>query len=141
MAKIKHIAISTQDPDETAQFYVDVFGLQRVGKIESDTAEGYYLSDGNVNLAVVKYTSETVAGELGIGYNGIHHIGFEVDDVADSDARLKRASSFPINGANESLKENVRNGHARRNVELKYEGPDGVMINISQNGWVGTGKR
>ena len=25
-----------------------------------------------------------------------------------------------------------------RNVELKYNGPDGVMIDISQSGWVGT---
>src|SRR3981081_1083522 len=30
MAKIKHIALSTQDPDATAKFYVDVFGMKQV---------------------------------------------------------------------------------------------------------------
>ena len=28
MAKIRHIALSTQDPDKTAKFYIDVFGLK-----------------------------------------------------------------------------------------------------------------
>ena len=32
-------------------------------------------------------------------------------------------------------------GHGRReggNVEVKYNGPDGVMIDVSETGWVGT---
>jgi hypothetical protein len=29
-------------------------------------------------------------------------------------------------------------GHGGRNVETKYSGPDGIMIDISQSGWVGT---
>ena len=29
------------------------------------------------------------------------------------------------------------NGHGGRNVALNYSGPDGVMIDISQIGWVG----
>ena len=33
MAKIKHIALSTQDPDKTARFYIDVFGMKEMGKI------------------------------------------------------------------------------------------------------------
>src|SRR5207247_720079 len=32
MAKIKHIALSTQDPEATAKFYVDVFGMKQVGR-------------------------------------------------------------------------------------------------------------
>ena len=46
MAKIKHIAIATQDPDKTAGFYKGVFDLQEVGRVDNDNAEGYYLSDG-----------------------------------------------------------------------------------------------
>ena len=33
MAKIKHIALATQDPDKTAAFFKEVFGLQEVGKV------------------------------------------------------------------------------------------------------------
>jgi len=32
MAKIKHIAIATQDPEKTAQFYKEVFGLREIAK-------------------------------------------------------------------------------------------------------------
>jgi catechol 2,3-dioxygenase-like lactoylglutathione lyase family enzyme len=32
MAKIKHIALSTLDPEATARFYVDVFGLKQVAR-------------------------------------------------------------------------------------------------------------
>ena len=34
MAKIKHIAISAQGPDPTGKFYVDVFGMNHIGRIE-----------------------------------------------------------------------------------------------------------
>ena len=43
MAKIKHIALSTQDPDKTARFYIDVFGMKEIGKINNPNASGYYL--------------------------------------------------------------------------------------------------
>ena len=32
MARIKHIAIRTPDPEKTAAFYKEVFGLQEVGQ-------------------------------------------------------------------------------------------------------------
>ena len=48
MAKIKHIALSTQDPEKTAAFYIETLGLQEVGKVDSPLAEGYYLTDGSI---------------------------------------------------------------------------------------------
>jgi catechol 2,3-dioxygenase-like lactoylglutathione lyase family enzyme len=139
MAKIKHIAIATQEPEKTANFYKEVFGLKIVGKADSENAEGYYLSDGNVNIAILRFKNDTVAGELGMAYSGIHHIGFQVEDAADADARLRKADSHPLSEINTALKSNMGEGHGGRNVELKYSGPDGVMIDISQGGWVGTG--
>jgi len=32
MAKIKHIGVATQDPEKTAQFYKEVFGLREIAK-------------------------------------------------------------------------------------------------------------
>ena len=55
MARIRHIAIATQDPAATARFYIEGLGLKEVGKVNSPTAEGYYLSDGHVNLAILKF--------------------------------------------------------------------------------------
>jgi catechol 2,3-dioxygenase-like lactoylglutathione lyase family enzyme len=40
----QHIAISTQDVDATARFYIEVFGLKEVGKVDSPGARGYYLN-------------------------------------------------------------------------------------------------
>jgi catechol 2,3-dioxygenase-like lactoylglutathione lyase family enzyme len=140
MARIKHIAIATQNPEETARFYINVFDLEMVGKVDSDNAEGYYLSDGNVNIAVLRFKNEAVAGtEFGTEYVGIHHIGFQVEDATDADARLRKANSYPREDINTALNSHNGEGNGDRNVEMKYAGPDGVMIDISQGGWVGTG--
>ena len=40
MARIKHVAIRTPDPEKTAAFYKEVFGLREVGLASS----GYYPS-------------------------------------------------------------------------------------------------
>lgn len=142
MAKLKHIAIATQDPDTTASYYRDVFELQSVGRVDNDNAEGYYLSDGNINLAILRFKNETVAGEeFGTEYSGLHHIGFQVEDVDATDAKLHHANSRPRDDINSALKAGMGKGHGGRNVELKYDGPDGVMIDISQGGWVGTDER
>ncbi len=43
MAKIKHIAIATQNEEETARFYIDTFGLTEIGKIDIPIMSGYFL--------------------------------------------------------------------------------------------------
>jgi catechol 2,3-dioxygenase-like lactoylglutathione lyase family enzyme len=136
VAKIKHITIAAKKPSETAKFYRDVFDLEPVGEIEGENAEGYYLSDGDINLAILRFKNETVAGELGIQHEGLHHIGFQVDNLEAADAKLRKASSLPMEEINDALRRGTGNGG--RNVELKYGGPDGVMIDVSQHGWVGT---
>ena len=62
MAKIKHIALSTQDPDKTAKFCIDVFGLKQVGRVDSPGASGYYLTDGDINVAILKFKTDAAAG-------------------------------------------------------------------------------
>jgi catechol 2,3-dioxygenase-like lactoylglutathione lyase family enzyme len=138
MAKIKHIAISTQDVDATARFYIDVFGLQEVGKVDSPGARGYYLSDGDLNLAILHFKNDAVAGvERGKDFSGIHHIGFQVESLSEIAPRLQAAGSAPRDDVNAALGV----GHGTRqggNVEVKYSGPDGVMVDVSETGWVGT---
>jgi catechol 2,3-dioxygenase-like lactoylglutathione lyase family enzyme len=138
MPKIKHIAISTQDVEATARFYKEVFGLVEVGKVDSVGATGYYLSDGDINLAILNFKTDTVAGvERGRGFSGIHHIGFQVESLEDVANRLKAAGSAPRHDVNAAL--GVGHGHRPGgNVEVKYSGPDGVMVDVSETGWVGT---
>jgi catechol 2,3-dioxygenase-like lactoylglutathione lyase family enzyme len=138
MPKIKHIAISTQDVDATARFYIDVFGLKEVGKVDSPGARGYYLSDGDLNLAILQFKNDAVAGaERGKDFSGIHHIGFQVESLEEIAQKLQSAGSAPRDDVNQALGV----GHGPRqggNVEVKYSGPDGVMVDVSETGWVGT---
>src|SRR3979411_3204571 len=104
MPKIKHIALSTQDVDKTAKFYIDVFGMKEIAKIDSPGARGYYLSDGDLNLAILTFTHATAAGvERGTGWSGIHHIGFQVESLEAIAERLAAAGSEPRHDINEGL--------------------------------------
>jgi len=138
MPKIKHIAISTQDVDATARFYIDVFGLKEVGKVDSPGARGYYLSDGDLNLAILQFKDDVVAGvERGKGFSGIHHIGFQVESLAEISSKLSAAGSSTRDDVNQALGVGQGPRHGG-NVEVKYSGPDGVMVDVSETGWVGT---
>jgi glyoxylase I family protein len=138
MAKIKHIALSTQDVDKTAKFYIDVFGMKEIARIDSPGARGYYLSDGDLNLAILNFRNDAVAGvERGKDWSGIHHIGFQVESLEAIAERLAAAGSEPRHDINEALGVSYgRESHG--NVEVKYVGPDGVTLDVSETGWVGT---
>lgn len=140
MAKIKHIAISTQDPEATAKFYIEVFGLREIAKINSPGAVGFHLTDGDINFAVLKFKNDQTAGvPQGKEFTGLHHIGFEVDSIETVDKKLSAAGApirNDINGALGLGRESPR--HV--NAEVKYSAPDGVIIDISETGWAGTAK-
>ena len=140
MAKIKHIAIATQDPEKTARFYIDVFGLKEIAKINSPGATGFHLTDGDINFAILKFKNDQTAGvPQGKDYTGLHHVGFEVDSIEEAERKLSAAGAPIRNDINESL--GLRKGQpAHVNVELKYSAPDGVIIDISETGWAGTAR-
>ena len=78
MVRIKHIAIRTPDPEKTAAFYRDVFGLKEVGQART----GYYLSDGYINLAILKTTDHNPDEQPGVV--GLDHFGFLVEDLDET---------------------------------------------------------
>ena len=52
---------------------------------------------------------------------GIHHIGFYVDDLAETCATLEAAHCTECPGSNK--------------VNRKYKGPDGLMVDVRARGW------
>jgi catechol 2,3-dioxygenase-like lactoylglutathione lyase family enzyme len=62
MAKLRHIALSVPDPVKAAEFYEKAFGMKRVGEAHVSIGHGVYLSDGTVNLALLRYTDDEAAG-------------------------------------------------------------------------------
>ncbi len=128
MAKIKHIALSVQDPEKTAKFYEEVFGLQRVGTTESVLASGVYLSDGEINIALLNYKTDEMAGIApGKDYSCTHHFGFKVDDAADVKKKIEaHGGTFFMDLP--ALKDTLY-------YEEKFRDPEGVIFDISENGW------
>ena len=137
MAKIKHIAIATQNPEGTARFYTDVFGMKQIGRIDSPNVLGYFLSDGDINFAILKFKSDAAAGEeRGKDWSGIHHFGFQVESLESIAEKLTAVGSERRDDINEAL--GVGGAGRFANVEVKYTGPDGVTVDVSETGWVGT---
>ena len=132
MARLRHLAIATDDPDRTAQFYIDVFDFKRVREARGKWGHGHILSDGHLNLAVLQFTTDEAAGvEKGMGYRGLHHIGFEVEDVDDAVARVQQAGSVARTDIDDAL--GIPHDGPIKG-EFKYQGPDGVVFDLSQPG-------
>ena len=62
---------------------------------------------------------------------------FEGQSLEEIEARLMSAGSEEMKSVNEALHAG-NTGPRHQNVETKYEGPNGEMIDVSQVGWVGT---
>ena len=84
--RIKHIALHTEDPVATAEWYKTCFGLDELRRSPDGGAEGVWLTDGYIYFAILKMGTED-APNLGEGpstVKGVHHIGFYVDDMEDA---------------------------------------------------------
>lgn len=134
MPRIKHIAIRTSDLARTAAFYKEVFGLEEVGLARA----GYYLSDGYINLAILKSNADPIGDSPRdvAGYAGIDHLGFQVEDLAEVTQKLEAAGARPTNQRIDMVHGEGANAHSY--YEVKYRGPDDQVIDITESGWIGT---
>jgi lactoylglutathione lyase len=91
MARIVHIALKVDDLDKTSQFYEKVFGFQSVETSKVRDHTSCHLSDGTIDLALIKYDAEESAESLAAGAGPcIHHFAIEVDDFDKSVAEIKQ---------------------------------------------------
>lgn len=128
MAQIKHIAIRTRDVEKTAAFYKEAFGLEQVGVGQS----GIYLTDGNVNIAVLCFRPAAEGETMKLG---VDHIGFQVDDVDAAVTRIKNLGGKPLNDRREVAAADPSKPQSY--FEVKCIGPEDQVIDVSSAGWVG----
>jgi lactoylglutathione lyase len=129
MARIKHIAIRTHDIEQTASFYKEAFGLEQVGLGQN----GIYLTDGHLNIAILKYRNEIDGETIKLG---IDHVGFQVDDL---EATLAKISSLGGKALAEQREVTPADpSRPQSYYEIKCIGPDDQVIDVSSVGWVGT---
>jgi len=140
MARIKHIALVTDDPAKTAEFYKQHFGLTELYRRPSRTGErGVWLSDGYIYFAILKY-GDADAPKLGPSQTsdlrGIHHIGFQVDDLAATAKALEQAHVAPVPRDKLDMSDPTPMAMISEGAaNLKYLGPDAVQFDVRQKGW------
>jgi methylmalonyl-CoA/ethylmalonyl-CoA epimerase len=125
-ARLRHIALSVSDPEKAAKFFVDAFGMKRVGK----AGIGCYVSDGTINVALLKYEGEVPGFDK--GYHGLVHFGMWVDNLEEATKKVTDAGATYFGG---------RPGNNPNTFyEVKYKSPDGVIFDLTHNGWRGAVK-
>ena len=125
MSKLRHVAITVNDLEESARFYQEVFGLER----HSGNDVAISLSDGVVNLTLLKFRSDEQAGdERGKDFVGLHHIGFVVEDIDGIGARIEQSGGAFHRAPTPEMA-----------AETKYRDPNGVVFDVSNPGhaWAG----
>lgn len=120
MARIRHLAILTEDVDKLVKFYTSMFGLKIVHGVGTAT----YLSDGHINLAIIPIGPEREIEGPQLR-PGINHFGFEVENV---DTLREACNELNASSAIDKRPPN-------REAEFRVLDPDGNPIDLSQHGW------
>jgi catechol 2,3-dioxygenase-like lactoylglutathione lyase family enzyme len=118
MARIRHIALQAEDTATLAEFYKTTFGLHEVGRLTvADGRTAVFVSDGYINLAIIPARGDR---------EGIHHFGFQVDDVRETGRMAKEA------GAQTGIAPRPQDG---RYAEFRLHDPVGTPIDVGEHGW------
>lgn len=128
MAKLRHIAIAAKDPEAMAEFYKKAFDFKEVGRPRGPLADGIFLSDGTLNLAILKFKTDQLG--KGLDYTGVHHFGILVEDLQSFSKTLESA------GAKHYIDRESVKGHTG-NFEMKFYGPEGILFDIAEHPWTG----
>ena len=135
--KLKHVAIASANPDEAAKFFTEVLGWKVAGNLDSRNAKGYYVTDGTINIALLNFKNRPAAGmEFPEDYSGLHHLGFQCDDIEALTQRFEDSGYAPRHDVN--IAQGLGKNPSKDNAEYKMTGPENVMMDVSERGWVGT---
>ena len=84
---INHVCIAVSDIEETLEFYEKLFGVSRSGEIETIEDQGVKAALVRVGASQLEFI-QPIDSENGVSKiidrrgEGVHHICFEVDDLA-----------------------------------------------------------
>ncbi|MFL4969810.1 MAG: VOC family protein [Xanthobacteraceae bacterium] len=120
MAKLRHIAIIVDDPEQSAKFFENAFDMKRAGTAR----RGVYMSDGTVNVALLKREGDNE--QL-----GLYHFGMWVDDLDEAEKKVVDAGGTYLEG---------RPTSPNSYYEAKYKDPIGVVFDLTHKGWAGAVK-
>jgi catechol 2,3-dioxygenase-like lactoylglutathione lyase family enzyme len=113
MARIRHLAIVTENRERLVNFYTTAFDM----KVVDGVGPAIYLSDGYLNVAIIQKRPQYK--------EGLYHFGVEVEDIEALKPICKEL------GAASEIQKRPPN----REAEYRVHDPDGNPIDLSQHGW------
>jgi lactoylglutathione lyase len=125
MAKLRHIALIVPDPDKAAKFFEQAFDMKIAGRAR----RGVYVSDGTINVALLKQEGDEKVG--------IYHFGMWVDDLDQAEKKVVDAGGSYLAGRPDN---SGLTGGAHSYYEAKYKDPLGIVFDLTHTGWVGAVK-
>ena len=103
LTEIDHVAIAVRDLEAAIEFYAKAFGATVAHReiVESDGVEEALLkvADSYVQLLTPIRDDSPVAKAIDKRGEGIHHVGYRVDDCAAALESMKSAGATPIDAA------------------------------------------
>ena len=118
--RLRHIAIIVPDPEASAKFFEEAFGMTRAGTAR----RGIYMTDGTMNVALLG--KETPEEEI-----GLYHFGMWVDDLDAAEKQVVKAGGEYLAG---------RPTSPNSFYEAKYKDPLGIVFDLTHTGWKGAVK-
>ena len=122
---VRHVGIRTGDPERLGDFYKFVFAMKEVGRSETAGGAAVYLSDGTINLGLVKGSGAPGAG--------IEVLGFQVPSIREVEEQIKKPIGFTYPGEPPLEISHQPSEGPYRVVQLKD--PDGNRLELSEEGW------
>jgi methylmalonyl-CoA/ethylmalonyl-CoA epimerase len=125
---LHHVAMAVEDLESAVETYTRYFGarVERRGRLDDQGVDAVYLrvGDGRVELVAPLAADTPVGRFLAKRGPGMHHLAFEVDDVAAAIGELDRAGATVIDAE-------PRRGFADHPVAFVHpESLQGVLVEV-----------
>ena len=103
LTEIDHIAIAVYDLESAISYYKDAFGAEVHHReiVESDGVEEALIKAADSYIQLTSATTEDspIAKFLNRRGEGLHHVGYRVDDCGEALAEMIKAGATPIDAA------------------------------------------
>jgi methylmalonyl-CoA epimerase len=103
LTEIDHVAIAVHDLDAAVDYYARAFGAEVHHRevVESDGVEEALVkvADSYIQLTAATRPDSPIAKYLEKRGEGLHHVGYRVDDCAAALAAMVEAGATPIDAA------------------------------------------
>ena len=119
-----HVGLNVSNLERSSQFYKEVFGLKTTAESSEAGRRFMFLSDDS---RLVLTLWEQSAGQFDKTKPGLHHLSFQVENVAEVEQAEQRLKALSVKFVYEGL---VPHGEGASSGGIYFEDPDGTRLEI-----------